>query len=159
GAVVAIIAGIVAMWVYAFLFADKSSAAGLRDKQWTARAQAICETRNVKLQENLAAFDKTDGSLAAFHDSVKATTDIVEDALDQVVAVEPNNDRDRRLVDEWERLYRIYIQDRRDTEAKLAAGQNAELAETTLNGSPISATISDFTEPNGMPACGPPFGQ
>jgi len=67
--------------------------------------------------------------------------------------------RRHRLVREWERLYRIYIADRRAAEAKLANGENAELNETTLNGSPISATIDDFTKPNHMEACATPPGR
>ena len=158
-AVIAIIVGILAMWIYAFGFASKSAAAGLQDKAWVQRAEAICVTRNERMASVVKDFAKTDGGLAALHDSIKATTDLVEGALDDIVAVRPQSEHDQRLVDEWERLYRIYIGDRRAAEAQMAAGKRVELNETTLNGSPISMTIADFTNPNRMQACAPPVGQ
>jgi len=158
-AVLAVIIGICAMWVYAFVFADKSAAAGLQDKEWTERAEAICVSRNERMASVVEDFAESDGGAVAFHDSVKATTDLVEAALDEIVSVPLRTAHDQELVGEWERLYRIYIADRRATEAKLATGTRVELNETTLNGSPISLTITDFTNPNRMQSCAPPVGQ
>ena len=158
-AIVATVLGIIAMWIYAFVFASKDPAAGLEDDAWAARAQQLCEQRNERLADNVATFDTSDGSIGELHDAIKEVTDLVEQALNEVVAVKPSSASDQRLVDEWERLYRIYIADRRDAEAQLASGRLVELNETTLNGSPISATITDFTNPNKMSACAPPVGQ
>ncbi|MCU1365668.1 MAG: hypothetical protein JWN39_1307, partial [Ilumatobacteraceae bacterium] len=99
-----------------------------------------------------------DGSPQSVGVGVKQATDIIETALDDVLSVQPPSREDQKLVGEWERLYRIYIQDRRATEVKLAKGEKAELNETTLDGSPISDAIGDFTKPNYMDACSVPTG-
>ena len=99
-----------------------------------------------------------DGSPQSVGRGVTKATDIIEAALDDVLSVTPPSVEDQKLVDEWARLYRIYIADRRATEVKLAKGEKAELNETTLDGSPISAAIGDFTKPNYMDACSVPSG-
>jgi hypothetical protein len=158
-AVIAVVVGILAMWIYAFGFAGKTAVAGLQDTAWVKRAEAICVTRNDRMATVVKDFAKTDGGLPALHDSIKATTDLVEGALDEIVSVRPHSAQDQRLVDEWEHLYRIYIGDRRAAEVQMANGKRAELSETMVNGSPISMTIADFTNPNRMQSCAPPVGQ
>lgn len=148
-----------AMWIYAFVFADDSAVAKVEDTSWTSRAQQICLRRNDLLDQNAKIIrDTTDGSPQAVGNGVAKATDIIEAALDQVLAVQPPSTVDRELIAKWEGMYRTYIGDRRATEDKLANGEKAELNETTLNGSPISATIGDFTKPNRMDACSVPSG-
>ena len=150
---------IAAMWIYAFVFADDSAVAKVKDTSWTTRAQEICTRRNDLLDQNSKDIrENTDGSPQAVGNGVSRATDIIEAALDEVLAVTPPSAHDQELIAKWEGMYRTYIADRRATEAKLAAGEKAELNETTLNGSPISATIGDFTKPNRMDACSTPSG-
>ncbi|MCU1366260.1 MAG: hypothetical protein JWL72_2906 [Ilumatobacteraceae bacterium] len=150
---------IVFMWIYAFVFASDAAVARIDDVAWTKRAEEICLRRNDLLDANSAHIRETgDGSPQSVGVGVKQATDIIETALDDVLSVQPPSLEDQKLVGEWERLYRIYIQDRRATEVKLAKGEKAELNETTLDGSPISAAIGDFTKPNYMDACSVPTG-
>ena len=159
-AVVAMILVIIVMWIYAFVFADKRAAAKVDDTGWTKRAEQVCSRRSDLLDKNAAdAIKVSDGSPQAVGRAVAKATDIIEATLDDVLSVRPEAAQDQKLVREWERLYRIYIADRCAAEAKLANGENAELNETTLNGSPISATIDDFTKPNHMEACATPPGR
>lgn len=151
------IAALIAMWVYAFGFASKSAVAQIDDKQWAERAAQIRDRRNELLVDNVFATRATsDGTPQAVGRAVTAATDIIEAALDEVLAVTPASDDDVAKVNEFERLYRIYIADRHAAETLLASGEAAELNETTLNGSPISDTINDFTNPNRMSSCAPP---
>ncbi len=148
-----------AMWIYAFVFADDSAVAKVKDTSWTKRAQQICTRRNDLLDQNAKnSRENSDGSPQAVGTGVSRATDIIEAALDEVLAVTPPSANDQELIAKWEGMYRTYIADRRATESKLAAGEKAELNETTLNGSPISATIGDFTKPNRMDACSTPSG-
>jgi len=157
-AVGVMIVGLLGMWVYAFGFATKTGAAELSDTAWTTRAEAICKTRDAQLDANVATYSSTAGGTTELGVTIKRSTDIIEAALNQVVAVRPASAVDQRLVATWEGLYRTYIADRREAEAKLINGQKAELNETVLNGSPISDTIADFTSPNHMPSCAVPPG-
>lgn len=148
---------ILVMWVYAFGFASKKPVAQLDDSSWSKRAEEICDRRNDLLAKNARETrGANDDSPQGIGRGVAAGTDLIESALDEIVAVQPPTQSDIDKVAEFERLYRIYIADRREAEAKLAAGEAAELNETTLYGSPISDTITDFTNPNRMPNCAPP---
>ncbi len=159
-AVIAAILLILCMWVYAFVFADDKPLAQLDDSSWSKRAEQICEVRDDLLDANAAqAIEVSDGGPQLLGIAVKNATDIVEDTLDEVVAVQPTSARDLRLVAEWEKLYRLYITDRRDVERRLLAGEAVELNETTLNGSPVSLTIGDFTKHNRMVSCSVPSGR
>jgi hypothetical protein len=150
---------IAAMWVYAFVFADDTAVAKVSDRSWTQRAEQICERRNDLLAANSKEIRQTtQGTPQDIGRGVTKATDIIEAALDEVLAVTPPAAQDQKLIAEWVTLYRVYIADRRATEVKLAAGQKAELNETTLNGSPISDSIADFTKPNLMEACAAPSG-
>ena len=153
------IAFIVVMWLYAFLFASKSAVAKVSDTAWSKRAAEICDRRNDLLDQNAKnTRESSDGSPQAVGVGVATGTDIIEAALNEVEAVLPASAEDRKLIDEWDGLYRTYIADRRATEKKLAAGEAAELNETTLHGSPISATIADFAKVNNMDSCSAPTG-
>jgi hypothetical protein len=151
---------IVMMWIYAFVLADDRPLADLDDNGWASRAEQICEVRDNLLDQNAAnATAVADGSPQKLGQAVRVATDIIEDTLDEVLAVRPTSARDVRLVDEWETLYRVYIDDRRDVETRLLAGEAVELNETTVNGSPVSLTIGDFAKHNRMETCSVPAGR
>lgn len=159
-AVIATILLIVLMWLYAFLIAEDRPVAQLDDSAWSKRAEQICEVRDGLLDANAEqAIAVSDGSPEQLGQAVSRATDIIEDTLNEVVAVRPTSDRDIRLVGEWERLYRVYIADRRAVESRLLSGEAVELNETTINGSPISLTIGDFTKHNRMVSCSAPSGR
>jgi len=150
---------ILVMWIYAFLFASKSAVAKVSDTSWSKRAKEICDRRDDLLEQNAKdTRESSDGSPRAVGVGVAKGTDIIEAALNEVEAVLPSSAEDRKLIAEWDSLYRTYIADRRATEKKLAAGEAAELNETTLNGAPISATIADFAKVNNMESCSAPTG-
>ena len=156
GAAIALIA---VMWIYAFVFAGDSAVAKVSDRSWTSRGQQICNRRNDLLAVNSKLIrETTAGTPQDVGRGVTKATDIIEAALDEVIAVTPPSAQDQKLIGEWVSLYRVYIADRRATEARLAKGEKVELNETTLNGSPISASIGDFTKPNLMDACAVPSG-
>ncbi len=152
------IAFIIAMWIYAFGgFATRQAAAKIEDRAWTKRAEQICVQRNSLLSKNADEIRKTtDGSPQAVGRGVKAATDLIETAQNQIMARQPTAVQDIKLVAKFDELYRTYIADRRATEVKLANGEKAELNETMLNGSPVSETIADFTRPNLMNSCSVP---
>ena len=154
-AVITAVLFIIGMWIYAFGgFATRQAAAKISDTAWTKRAEQICVQRNQLLSNNADAVRKiSDGSPQAIGRGVAAATDVIEVALDKVMAEKPSSELDIKLVDTFEALYRTYIADRRATEVKLANGEKAELNETMLSGSPVSETIADFTRPNLMNSC------
>jgi hypothetical protein len=150
---------LLAMWVYAFGFASKDAVAKVGDRDWAERAEQLCERRNELIRTNVqAARDRSTSTPQQIAVAVAATTDLIEATLDQVVAPDalPDGEEDRAKIAEFERVYRVYIADRRAAEAKLAGGEMVELNESTLEGAPVSRTIEDFTNPNRMSSCAVP---
>ncbi|MEI7753544.1 MAG: hypothetical protein WCJ32_03865 [Actinomycetota bacterium] len=153
-AVIVSVLFIIGMWVYAYGFATRQAGAKISDVEWTKRAEQICIQRNGLLEKNADAVRKiTDGSPQAVGRGVAAATDIIEVAQNKIMEELPTVALDLELVNKFDELYRVYISDRRATEIKLASGEEAELNETMLSGSPVSATIADFTRPNLMNSC------
>lgn len=150
---------ILAMWVYAFGFASKKATVHIDDTSWTRRAQGICEAANAQ-RDQLFDPRKIDAAgpdaLLERADIVDRATAIIEEMLDEVVAVQPSNAGDRSLVAQWEGYFRSLIQDRRDYTAQLRAGGPNRFDETVVDGQPISGFLDDFALPNHMPDCASP---
>ncbi len=151
---ITVVLGLLVMWIYAFGFADKQAAAKLDDPAWSIRAEAICLERNETLRGMASEVRQTsDGSTVELGNAVASATTVIEAALDATVAELPTGDIDRRLIAEYERLYRVYIADRKVAQNLLQAGTMTELNETLENGSPVSKILADFVSVNLMDAC------
>ena len=157
--VLGIVVAFAAFWIWALFFASKESINGIGEDDWSDRAQAICEAADAQRQD-LADFreveDDDPAMVAARGDIVDQATDILEQMLDDVVAVRPTGAKGAELVPRWETDYRTYLGDRRAFSADLRAGINDPFAETTVDGIPISDKIARFAADNHMPACSPP---
>lgn len=149
----------VAFWTYALFFASKEARNRIGDDGWAARAEEVCAAAN-SAREDLADLRRVPDDdavmLAEKAGVVDSATDLVEGALDDVVAVEPDDDKGRALVPQWEADYRTYISDRRDYADDLRAGDDAPFRETAVDGVPISDRVAVFAGDNRMPACAPP---
>ena len=149
-----IVVALLAMWIYAFGFASEHAIAKVSDTSWSKRAATICEQRTRTLKQMAAAARAVaDGSPQALGTAVSAATTVIESALNDVLSVQPTSAKDQDLIGEFERLYRIYLQDRVSTSDKLLSGEMVELNETLENGAPVSKIIADFTSVNRMDSC------
>jgi hypothetical protein len=151
--------GLAVFWVWALFFASKEAVNKIDDRDWAARAQRICEDANEE-REDLADFRRVDEDdpemLRERAALVDRATDIVERMLDEVVAVQPTDEKGIAIVPQWEADFRQYIQNRRDFAGELRAGQNVPFRETELEGLPISERLATFAADNEMSACAPP---
>ncbi len=89
-------------------------------------------------------------------DIVDRATDIVEQMVDDVVAVAPTDEKGRAIVPDWEADYRTYLQNRRDFADELRGGENVPFREAAYEGVPISERIGTFAADNEMESCAPP---
>lgn len=154
-------AGILAMWIYAFGFAPRESINRIGDDAWKARAEAHCqkaEDERFALQD-LSQMDPNDpAALKKKADIVEIATDSLERAINKIAADTPSDDKGKALVPQWIADYRIYIQNRRDfIETLRTATRRPFLAETEVDGIPISEKIGKFARENDMKNCQPPF--
>ncbi|MFV0309313.1 MAG: hypothetical protein ACK5OX_16395 [Desertimonas sp.] len=157
-ALVAILAG-VAFWTWALFFASKESINRIEDRAWAERAEGICVAARDE-REALADFREmergNDAMLSERAGLIDQATDIVEDALDEIVAVEPADDKGQEIVPQWEADYRRYIADRRSYTQTLRAGEDTAFSQTAVDGIPITERIERFANDNDMPTCAPP---
>ncbi len=151
--------GIAAFWVWALFFPPKESVARLDDVAWTERAEAICREANLarnELADTRRIDDVGEGALAERADLIDRATDIISDMVDDIMSVSPTGPDDPTLAEKWASYYRTLLADRRDYTEVLRAGDNPPFPETTVEGSPISEYINDFTVANRMKACSSP---
>ena len=102
-------------------------------------------------------FDPDDPALLAEHaDLVDQATDIVEEMLDDVVAVAPTDDKGvascrcgRPTTARSSRTGATYTD-------RLRAGDTDPFTETAVDGIPISEKLEQFAGDNEMPSCAPP---
>ena len=148
----------VAFWTYALFFASKEAVNKIGDREWAARAETICAAAN-ESRETLADFRRVDpedvSMLRERAAIVDQATDIIEQMLDDVVAVEPEDDKGVAIVPDWETDYRTFIQNRRDFADELRAGDNVAFRESAIEGVPISERIGTFAADNEMRSCEP----
>lgn len=159
-----VIVGFVAFWTWALFFASKEAVNKIDDRAWAERAERICAEANEsrsELSDYRSIGDVDDAALAELirerADIVDRATDIVEQMLDDVVAVEPADAKGRAIVPQWEAEYRSYIASRRTYADDLrAAGENLPFYEPGADGIPISERLATFAGDNEMPSCAPP---
>jgi hypothetical protein len=152
---------IVAMWVYAFGFAEKQGVYVLDDEGWTQRAQTICERyeqQRLELVDMDAGYieNPTNAQMLERADVVDRATDILEAELAEVFAVAPNNERDQKIATEYEGFYRVLIGDRRAYTERLRNFELGPYLETKIDGGPVTNILLDFTTANQMKRCAPP---
>jgi hypothetical protein len=152
------------MWIYFFFFATEEGVYQIQDPTWRPQAKEICAAAQAK-REQLA--DTTEGfitnptpeQMAQRGELADQATDIIEQMLDDIVAIPVANEKDRIRLDFFEENYRIVISDRRRYATALKAGQLVNYTETVVGGGPVSNVVSDFTagvKGNDVPECTPP---
>jgi len=159
-----LIAGFVAFWTWALFFASKEAVNKIDDRGWAERAEQICADANearLELSDYRTIVDGDDAEIAALirerADIVDRATDIIEQMLDDVVAVAPTDEKGQAIVPQWEDEYRSYIQSRRDYADDLrATGENLAFYEPGADGIPVSERLETFAGDNEMPSCAPP---
>ena len=153
-----------AMWVYYFAFASDTGVYQLQDTSWREQASPICVAAQAKRGE-LVDTDEgyisnpTPEQFIQRADVVDQATDIIEQMLNDIVAIPVNNDDDRLRLATFEENYRIVIADRRRYSATLRELKLQPYNETIVGGGPVSNVVLDFTagvKGNDVPECSPP---
>ena len=161
GLLLVVIAGFAAFWIWALFFASKEAVNRIDDRGWAERAQAICiEATEARIElADLTRIDQAGPELIYRRaEIVDESTDILEQMLDDVVAVTPTDEKGQGVVPLWEDEYRIYLEDRRAYADRLReTGENSAFYETAVDELPISERLATFAGDNEMAACAPPI--
>lgn len=151
-------------WTWALFFASKEAVNKIDDRAWAERAERLCADAN-RARVSLSDYRSIVGGDASRTaelvreraDIIDRATDIIEQMLDDVVAVEPTDDKGRAIVPQWEAEYRAYLDGRRTYAHDLrTTGENLAFYEPAVQGVPVSERLETFAGDNEMPACAPP---
>ncbi|MEM9513781.1 MAG: hypothetical protein AAGA42_02900 [Actinomycetota bacterium] len=147
--------GLAIFWVWALFFASKESVNRVDDREWAARAEAIC----AEVRPQLAALDRQESAdLNVRADLVVTSTDLLSKMLDDVMAVPPADEKGQAIVPDWIADYRQLLDDRYAYAERLRSGENVPFTETAVRGVPITERIETFAGDNEMRSCRPPRG-
>ena len=152
------------MWIYYFFFASEQGVYQLEDETWRLQAKPICQAAQ---DERAALEDTSEGyienptleQMQQRADIVDQATDIVEQMLNDIVAIPVATENDQIRMGVFEENYRIILEDRRRYTASLRAGELVAYTETVVGGGPVSNVVTDFTagvKGNDVPECSPP---
>lgn len=142
-------------WTWALFFASKESINRIGDHEWAERAEGICQVYDPQIR---AIAGREDPDLDIRAGLVDESTDLLTSMLDEVVAVEPADEKGRAIVPAWEADYRLLLEDRYEYADKLRAGEDVAFTESIVEGVPVTERIEKFTGDNRMTTCGPPRG-
>ena len=155
-----VVAGLVAMWVYALFLAPTESVNRIGDAAWAARAEAACAVaarERAALADLRRIDDAGPDALARRADLVDAATDGLERAIAAARGTLPTDDKGAAIVPLWLADYDTYLADRREYARTLRTGVNPPFRETTVEGIPLSEKLATFAAANDMPSCRPPM--
>lgn len=164
---IAIVVGcliITGMWAYYFLFASDKGVYQIEDSSWRVAAKEICAVASTEREAlaNTQGGAITNPTLEQMQERARlvvASTDILEQMLNDIVAIPVNNDDDRTRLEFFAESYRILLSDRRRYAAELEQGIDEPYNETVVGGGPVTNVITDFTagvKGNDVPECSPP---
>ncbi len=156
-----VVVGFAAFWIWALFFASKEAVNRVDDRAWAARGEQIClEATELRLEltDLRTIVDAGPAMIRERADIIDNATEILDDMIDGLVAVTPNDLKGQEIVPLWEADYRTYLQDRRNfTEELRETGENIPFYETKVRAIPISEKIATFAVDNEMPSCAPPY--
>lgn len=156
-----VVAGFAAFWIWALFFASKEAVNRIDDRDWAARGELICVDATEQRLELTDLRTIADGGPELIIERAAVlddATDILDQMVDDLIAVPPSDVKGQGIVPLWEADYRIYLQDRRNYSDQLRqTGENLPFYETKVDAIPISERIATFAVDNEMPSCAPPY--
>jgi hypothetical protein len=160
-AVAVVVAVLIIMWVYAFFFADTSSADRLSDRAWAAQAQATCQPFADQIAASPPARQFADiqpktAALLQRAPVVDHVTDLLTQMVEQLRRRAPADANGQRLVAAWLADYDSYLNSRRAQTAKWRAGDDPRFAVADIDGQPVDSRMDDFADANAMTSCKTP---
>lgn len=153
-----IVLGLVAMWVYAFVFAPRGGTNPVRDKAWTNGAEALCTQASAELKplvfrKRIEGKNK-DEDLPDFVANLDQAYAIISKMLDGLEALPRTSDKAKVLVPQWITDYRVFQTNLHDWIEELRAGKIVEFGVgITDTGIPVNERINTFATENRIKSC------
>jgi hypothetical protein len=152
-----VVAGLLAMWVYAFSpWVVKDPPDTLDNDAFARQAQPVCAAAREQLDALPAA--RTATSPAQRATTVAQATTILGHMVDQLRPLAPQGaSRDARITGLWLHDWETYLGDRRAYVVALQHGSTRPPTFTARGGESITVTIDNFAGVNRMLSCATPL--
>jgi len=154
----AVVLALVAMWVYAFVFAPRGGVNPVRDKAWTDGARAACNDASVQLQQLVFRTRITESNKATelpkFVANLEQAAVVLDTMLTRIDALPRTSERAQVLVPQWMTDYRAFYGDVEAWINELRKGELAKFGVTiTDTGIPVNERINTFATENRIKVC------
>lgn len=158
-AIITIIAGFAAMWIYIFGFARADNPDFFTDREWPVKASALC----VATRERIAALP----SAATFKDiepkseALRQRAEVADKVTAEyrtliaaLKAIPAADEKTSKGLSFWFADWDVYMSDRDNRTAEWRNGEDGPFLETANErGQPMSYRIDPFAKLNKMPSC------
>ena len=152
------VAAIALMWLYVFSGAAAEDPPDqLHDETYARAAEPRCAAAVEELEELPFAGDAETAAERA--DVLDDANTILTAMIDDLAAIEVDNERDQDFVDRWIADWRTYLEDRARYAGNLRTDEDAELLVTARANRHITLTIDRFASKivNDMESCSTPL--
>lgn len=151
-----VVVAMVAFWLYVLLLAPAPGPPDQLDSSaFPEEAEAVCAGAMAALAEVPSAREAATPEERAV--TLAAANDVLAEMVEELRAVAPSDGRDGRLVGRWLDDWEVYLGDREEYEAELAAGEDVAFTVTARDSDQITEPIDGFAEANEMDSCQTPL--
>jgi len=149
---VAVVAGLIGMWFYAFLLAPSGNPDRMEDRTWPTSAGHRCAEARDAIDALPTARDS--GSLLERSDHLEKGTKILETMVSDLGSLPGGSADDRKLVARWLEDWEVYLSDRQAHVKRLRSeGDVRPLLSALPDGSSMLERMNGFARVNDMESC------
>ena len=149
---VAIVAGLIGMWFYAFLLAPSGNPDRMEDRTWPTSAERLCAEARDAIDALPPAYQS--GSPFERSDYLEKGTEILKNMVSDLGSLPGGSASDRDLAARWLEDWEAYLSDRQAHVKRLRfEGDVRPLLSALSDGSSMLERMNGFARVNDMESC------
>ncbi len=149
---VAVVAGLIGMWFYAFLLAPSGNPDRMEDRTWPTSAERRCAEARDAIDALPPAYQS--GSPFERSDYLEKGTEILKNMVSDLGSLPGGSASDRDLAARWLEDWEVYLSDRQAHVKRLRSeGDVRPLLSALSDGSSMLQRMNGFARVNDMESC------
>ncbi len=149
---VAVVAGLIGMWFYAFLLAPSGNPDRMEDRTWPTSAERRCAEARDAIDALPPAYQS--GSPFERSDYLEKGTEILKNMVSDLGSLPGGSASDRDLAARWLKDWEVYLSDRQAHVKRLRSeGDVRPLLSALSDGSSMLERMNGFARVNDMESC------
>ena len=149
---VAVVAGLIGMWFYAFLLAPSGNPDRMEDRTWPTSAERRCAEARDAIDALPPAYQS--GSPFERSDYLEKGTEILKNMVSDLGSLPGGSASDRDLAARWLEDWEVYLSDRQAHVKRLRSeGDVRPLLSALSDGSSMLERMNGFARVNDMESC------